>query len=114
MSRKKGIDLEAVRRALEDEQASLIESSAATAGDRNPVTLDQQSVGRLSRIDAIQVQEMARATEVRRKGRLQRIAGALKRIGDGGFGECLECGEDIAPKRLALDPTVTHCIDCAS
>lgn len=113
MSRKKGIDKEAMRQALEDERASVVEASAATAADRNPVTLDQQSVGRLSRMDAIQVQEMARATEVRRKGRLQRITNALKRIDDGSFGECLECGDDIAPKRLELDPTVTHCINCA-
>jgi len=113
MSRRKDIDIKAMRRTLEEEREAVQRSSAATADDRNPVELDQQSVGRLSRIDAIQVQEMARATEVRRKERLLRIGGALKRIEDGSFGECLECGEDIAAKRLQLDPTVLLCIDCA-
>ena len=113
MSRKKGIDIKNMRRALEEERDALLEASAATSEDRDPVELDQQTVGRLSRMDAIQVQQMAQATEARRKGRLQRIAGALKRIEDGTLGECLECGEEIAPKRLQLDPTVTHCIDCA-
>ncbi len=113
MGRRMGVEIEAMRRALKEERDALKKSSAATAEDRNPVALDQQTVGRLSRIDAIQVQQMAQATEVRRKSRLQRIAGALERIEDGSFGACLECGEDIAPKRLALDPAVTHCIDCA-
>ena len=82
-----------MRRALEKERASIEQSSAASAEERNPVALDQQTVGRLSRIDAIQVQQMAQATEARRKDRLRRIRGALKRIEDGGFGACLECGE---------------------
>lgn len=113
MSRRKDIDNNAMRRALEEERKAVHRASAATAEDRNPVELDQQSVGRLSRMDAIQVQEMARATEARRQERLLRIAAALKRIEDGSFGECLECGEDIAAKRLQLDPTVVLCIDCA-
>ncbi len=113
MGRKKGIGIEAMRRALEEERETLAQSSAATANERGPVALDHQAVGRLSRIDAIQVQQMAQATEARRKGRLQRIAGALKRIEDGSFGECRECGEEIARKRLESDPTVTLCIDCA-
>ena len=113
MGRTKGVEIEAMRRALEKERASIEQSSAASAEERNPVVLDQQTVGRLSRIDAIQVQQMAQATEARRKDRLRRIRGALKRIEDGVFGACLECGEDIAPKRLALDPAATHCIDCA-
>lgn len=113
MSRTKGLDTAALRKALEAERASLLASSEATAQDRGPMTLDQQTVGRLSRIDAMQVQAMARASEARRQDRLNRIAAALKRIDDGSFGECFECGDPISAKRLAVDPTVTHCIDCA-
>ena len=113
MSRRKDIDIQAMRKALEEERDTQLQSSAATAEDRSPVELDQQTVGRLSRLDAIQVQQMAQATEARRKSRLQRIAGAIKRIDDGSFGECMKCGEDIALKRLQLDPAVAQCIDCA-
>ena len=113
MGHTKGIQIEAMRRALEEERDSIEQSRTASAQERSPVALDQQAVGRLSRIDAIQVQQMARATEARRKDRLRRIDGALKRIVDGSFGQCLECGEAIAPGRLALDPAAIHCIDCA-
>ena len=106
-------EIEAMRQALIAERQAVEQSSAATATERHPVELDQQTVGRLSRIDAIQVQQMAQAAEARRKDRLKRIAGALERIETGEFGACLGCGEAIAPKRLALDPTVARCIDCA-
>ena len=113
MSGRDDIDLAAIRLALEQERDALTKASATTADDRAPVELDQQSVGRLSRMDAIQVQAMAVASESRRQERLQRIAAALQRIDDGDFGYCLACDVDIPAKRLAIDPTVPRCVDCA-
>ena len=75
--------------------------------------LDQTSVGRLSRMDAIQVQAMALAAEQRRLDAITRIDRALARIEDGSFGECIVCGEQIAAKRLELDPAIPTCIACA-
>lgn len=75
--------------------------------------LDQQSVGRLSRMDALQVQAMAKAEQVRRDTRLQRVNAALKRLDDDIFGECVRCGEIIDDKRLDADPAATLCIACA-
>ncbi len=77
------------------------------------VTLDQQSVGRLSRMDAMQQQAMAKAISARRAQMRARLTAALKRIEDGEFGYCVQCGEDIAVARLHLDPTVPTCISCA-
>jgi DnaK suppressor protein len=37
---------------------------------------------------------------------------ALRRIEQGSFGTCLECDEDIHPKRLAAVPWATFCIRC--
>jgi DnaK suppressor protein len=71
-------------------------------------------VGRVSRIDAIQQQEMALAAERRRYQELQKIDGALKRIEADAFGYCLQCGEEITEKRLDFDPTVLSCITCVS
>ncbi len=82
--------------------------------ERAPVELDQQAVGRLSRMDALQVQAMAQETSRRRKNELRRIAAALARIDEGEFGYCLECGEDIAARRIELDPATPLCINCAS
>jgi len=78
------------------------------------VQLDQQSVGRLSRMDALQNQAMAVAQQNRRDLLALRLKAALARIETGDFGFCEDCGDDIAPGRLALDPSVTRCITCAS
>jgi DnaK suppressor protein len=107
------LNIDAMKARLEARRAELVADDAATTGDRAPVELDQQSVGRLSRMDAMQVQAMAQAVEVRRKGRLSRIEAALKRLDDGDYGFCLACGEEIPMKRLAVDLTLTHCVDCA-
>ena len=113
MSGRDDLDPKAIRKALEEERDALVDSSASTAEGRAPVELDQQSVGRLSRMDAIQVQAMAVATESRRQERLQLIEAALQRLDDGEYGYCLGCDEDIPAKRLAIDPAVTRCVDCA-
>jgi len=78
------------------------------------VTLDQQSVGRLSRMDAMQQQQMAKATQARRDQTNLRITAALARLDEGEYGYCLNCGDDIALKRLEFDPTVPTCISCAA
>jgi DnaK suppressor protein len=76
------------------------------------VELDQQAVGRLSRMDALQNQAMAEAQSRRRQAERQRILAALERLDQDEYGFCLECGEDIAPDRLALDPAIALCADC--
>ncbi len=90
--------------------------SAAESGDEAAavVELDQTKVGRLSRMDAMQAQAMAKATSQRREAKLVQITAALQRIDDGDFGLCRACEEPINPKRLEFDPTAILCIDCAS
>jgi RNA polymerase-binding transcription factor len=80
---------------------------------RATVMLDQQSVGRLSRMDALQGQAMAQAAERQRRADIQRIDGALRRLDEGEYGYCVECGEEIAAKRLEVDPAAAFCIKCA-
>ena len=92
----------------------LDEQDRITASDRDPVALDQESVGRLSRIDAMEVQAMALAQERRRKSERAAIAAALQRIEEGEFGYCIECGDNIAEARLRNSPTVVKCLECAS
>jgi len=107
-------DLAAIRADLLARLAALRASSATTAPDRKPVILDQSAVGRLSRMDAMQVQEMAQAAERRRETDIRRIGIALRRIDEGGYGCCVLCDEPIGEKRLAADPAVPTCIDCAA
>lgn len=92
-------ELEALRVLSEDARAT--------------VTLDQQSVGRLSRMDALQGQAMAQASERQRMAELAKINAALKRLDGDEYGECLECGEEIPEKRLDIDPAAALCVKCA-
>lgn len=105
---------DSARKQLIRRRAELVEEDALSAADRAPVTLDQDSVGRLSRIDAMQVQAMALAAERRRATERNRIDAALGRIDEGEFGFCLTCGESIDPARLANDPSVSQCVACAA
>lgn len=98
---------------LKAELAALKAEGDLGAEERATVTLDQQSVGRLSRMDALQRQAMAEAWSRRLYARRSRIEAALARIREGEFGYCVECGEEIAPARLNLDPTVLTCVECA-
>jgi len=107
------IDTETARASLLARRHDLVASSEATADERRPVTLDQQSVGRLSRVDALQMQAMAQEAERRRAVDIARIDAALARIEAGDYGWCLRCGEPVGEKRLALDPATALCIACA-
>ena len=98
--------LEAARKAIEDQ-------SQSAADARATVELDQQSVGRLSRMDAMQVQAMAQAQERKRQNDLVRIDLALRRLQSGDYGVCTECGEDIPERRLEIDPMAERCVNCA-
>ena len=105
--------IKALGRALAALRQSLQSQDEDSAEWRAPVELDQQSVGRLSRMDAMQQQAMSDAEARRRQTDLNRIEAALARIEEGEFGWCLECGEAIALKRLEVDPMATLCVGCA-
>lgn len=85
---------------------------AAQTNDAQVVELDQSRLGRLSRMDALQGQQMELENARRKQHLLQVIEGALLRINNDEYGSCFVCGESIDLNRLMLDPTVTRCILC--
>ena len=107
-------NLREARDRLLDLRAEL-ENIVSTSQDAAAIVeLDQSTVGRLSRMDAMQAQAMAKASVQRRETMLRGVAAALQRIENGEYGICIECDEPIAARRLEFDPTVTRCIACAS
>ena len=103
----------AIRKRLEAIRNEITALSEAAKDNRKPVALDQQSVGRLSRMDSLQVQAMDKAQETARQKRLVRIDAALTRLEAGDYGYCVTCDEEIGARRLELDPAVPLCIGCA-
>jgi len=98
------LDIEYFKTRLEDNKRELLDLLDLSQEASSTVKLDQTSVGRLSRMDALQAQAMAQETARRRRTEIQKIEAALKRIEEGEFGYCIKTGEEIPLKRLQLDP----------
>ena len=92
---------------------ALAAEEAANADSREVVELQQDSLGRRSRMDAMQQQAMAQATARRRTAERARIEAALARLDEGEWGWCTVCGNTIAERRLAHDPSVAKCVESA-
>ncbi|MCP4432386.1 MAG: TraR/DksA family transcriptional regulator [Gammaproteobacteria bacterium] len=99
---------------LKHQKKQLQKQLENTRADSQPVTLDQQSVGRVSRIDAIQQQQMAIANREQNKNLLIAINKSLSRFDNDEYGFCLECGEAVGFKRLQVQPHTDFCLACQS
>ena len=106
-------DSGAIKILLEKRLAEIMAGREAQQREGAPVELDQTKVGRLSRMDAMQQQAMAQASARRTEVELQRIRTAISRLRSGDYGNCVRCDEEIAQKRLTIDPATLICIDCA-
>ena len=103
-----------IREIILQKLAELEEQDRLGRDGQAVVELDQQAVGRLSRIDALQSQAMAKATQAQREIQVKALNAALKRMEDDDYGYCQDCGEDIPDARLKLNPAVLKCMSCAT
>jgi DnaK suppressor protein len=95
--------------ALKQRLTATLESQEDAA---KPVELDQTKMGRVSRIDAIQQQEMARSSEASARRRLALVRQALKALEEDEYGYCRLCEEPIAFRRLQARPESPFCVEC--
>ena len=100
------------RKRLETLSKEVTEALSASKDSANVVELDT-AIGRLSRMDAMQNQQMALELRRRQEQQLQRITNALKRIDQDRYGLCGKCKHPIAEERLELTPDVVMCVKCA-
>jgi len=105
-------EIEQFRQKLLSLMAALQEMEETYKEAEATVELDQTRVGRISRMDAMQVQQMALESSRRRQHQLLKIEGALSRIKSGEYGYCFVCGEEIVVQRLVVEPTSTRCMAC--
>jgi RNA polymerase-binding transcription factor DksA len=70
-----------------------------------PAETDDWGVG-----DELAARDIAEARQL--LAALADVEGALRRIASGSYGECVDCGEQIAPARLKAYPAATRCVDC--
>ncbi|ORJ63420.1 TraR/DksA family transcriptional regulator [Geothermobacter hydrogeniphilus] len=99
------------RDALLARRTELEKQLADSAESAEAVDLDQP-IGRLSRMDAMQQQQMTLAGRRIAEQRLRQIAAALERIEADAYGICVACEEEIDPDRLRARPESPFCVDC--
>ncbi|MGD8859140.1 MAG: TraR/DksA C4-type zinc finger protein [Myxococcales bacterium] len=102
-------ELEQRLRGLEQELEGQLELGADGA---RPVQLDQSSVGRVSRMDAMQQQAMAQATRRSQQLRLSQCRSALSAMARDEYGYCRSCDEPIGYGRLSARPEALLCLRC--
>src|SRR5262245_39443047 len=76
---------------------------------RKPLSADSED-----RATDLENQYALEGIEISEIREIRQIDGALKRIAEGTYGICSQCGGDIDPKRLKAMPTATKCISCAA
>ena len=96
--------------ALEKELIAAILSSETGA---QTVELNT-AIGRVSRIDALQNQQIAKAGLKRQQIRLERTRSALRSIAADEYGDCRLCELPIGFGRLKARPEAFLCVDCAT
>ncbi|MCA9491943.1 MAG: TraR/DksA C4-type zinc finger protein [Myxococcales bacterium] len=98
------------RKLLEERLASLESSFGTRIGE----LVDQRDV--LADTADIATEESDRDLTLRMHDHerkvVDEIRAAIRRIGDGDYGICEACGDDIGERRLLARPMATHCIDC--
>jgi len=82
--------------------------------DTQAVELDQSRQGRLSRMDAMQQQAMAKAQRRTFQGQLRQVLAALRRLDEDDYGYCLKCDQPIPLGRLEVRPEAELCLACQS
>jgi len=74
----------------------------------------ENSLGRISRMDAINNKSVAEAALRNKKKKIAQMNLALRSIDNEGFGVCEKCKQPIQPARLMFMPESTKCVRCAS
>jgi DnaK suppressor protein len=79
--------------------------------NRDAITIEK-SADALDEVQHASERELAIRNLDRESNLLRNVRSALRRIGDGSFGICMHCEEEISPKRVAAVPWAPFCIQC--
>ena len=77
-----------------------------------PVEASGQTIGRLTRMDALQLRAMADLSRDQVRIRLRQIDAALLVMDGGRYGICRRCGRPMARERLEAMPEAPFCAPC--
>jgi DnaK suppressor protein len=109
MDKKK---LEAFKKRLETRQQELRRTVTRTQADGRTADEDTAAADIADRAASSYNKEFLFSQSNNERQLLQMVDGALARIREGSFGECISCGKEINAKRLEAVPWTRHCIEC--
>ena len=98
---------------LANEELDRLVNDEEEAGDDTAPVSPDRAIGRLSRLDSMQIQEMAKDAQRRREKRIQDLRKALERMDGGFYGACEKCSSWIDYERLKAKPEAVTCGACA-
>jgi DnaK suppressor protein len=107
MDKKK---LDAFKKRLETRQLELRRTVIRTEQDGRAT--DEDSHDPADKAASSYTKEFLFSQSNNERQLLQMVEGALSRIREGAYGECVSCGEEINAKRLEAVPWTRHCIKC--
>ena len=99
-------------RLLQD-SLSQVEGYLKSSEDAAAAVSPDKGLGRLSRMEAMQDQQLVMEMRRRKKRQLAEIKSALSRLEMDNFGICIFCGTEISSKRLEVAPETEICIRCS-
>ena len=102
---------EELYRDLVADRLRLEENLQLTKEGSKPVQLGTP-IGRLSRMDAMQQQEMTKAGRSTSERRLHQIRASIDAYGKDRYGFCRSCDEPIGYPRLKARPEAPLCLSC--
>lgn len=109
---------ERTQKQLDNIRAALLQRKQDLAGEiedvRNQLDEDQERVAEDARDGGAPDAQTGidHAMVARDVKEIQDIYAALKRIADGEYGICIDCGVEIESARLAAYPTAKRCMPC--
>ncbi len=104
---------EEFRKKLMDSIAET-EANIEELKDQTKPIAPEDSLGRITRMDAINNKSVAEASLRIARGRLAKMRMALEKLDESDFGNCTICGNPIQAKRLMFMPQSTSCVRCAA
>lgn len=109
MDKKK---LEAFKKRLETRQEELRRTVTRNQVDGRSADEDAAAADIADRAASSYTKEFLFSQSNNDRQLLHMVDGALARIREGSFGECIHCGNEINAKRLEAVPWTRHCIEC--
>jgi DnaK suppressor protein len=100
-------ELDKFKKILQDKQDELEQ----VVRNRDGITIEK-SADALDEVQHASERELAIRNLDRESNLLRNVRSALRRVGEGTFGTCLHCEEEISPKRLNAVPWAPFCIQC--